>query len=198
VSAHRWATLAAVLPLVLGCSASGLDAKSTFGCKAPDGVTCMSVTGVYATSRANALPGQQPAAPGTSTKEAPPPAPSQVAARDAAAVPSSLHGSALPEGAPLRSAPRVLRIWIAPYEDSDGDLRDQSHMYVTVDPGTWQIEHARRAIRERFAPVRTVTPVLPSASSDSARPVDATVPPAARQDRSELFLPSSGARLGGQ
>jgi conjugal transfer pilus assembly protein TraV len=158
----------------------------------------MSVTGVYAASRANALPGQQPAAPGTGINDAPPPAPSQVAARDAAAVPSSLRGSALSDGAPLRNAPRVLRIWIAPYEDSDGDLRDQSHMYVTVDPGTWQIEHARRAIRERFAPVRTVTPVLPSASSDSARPVDATVPPAARQDRSELFLPSSGARLGGQ
>ena len=197
VNAYRWATLAAVLPLVLGCSASGLDAKTAFGCKAPDGVTCMSVTGVYATSRSNALPGQQPTAPGT-TKEAPAPAPSQTATRDSAAVPSTLRGPTLPDGAPLRSPPRVLRIWIAPYEDSDGDLRDQSHMYVTVDPGTWQIEHARRAIRDRFAPVRTVTPVLPS-GSDTPRPADGTtVPSSSRQDRPEQPLPGAGARLGGQ
>jgi conjugal transfer pilus assembly protein TraV len=69
---------------------------------------------------------------------------------------------------PLRSAPRVLRIWLAPYEDSEGDLRDQTHIYVTVDRGSWQIEHTRRAIQDRFAPIRAVVPAAPAAGAPGA------------------------------
>jgi conjugal transfer pilus assembly protein TraV len=29
-------------------------------------------------------------------------------------------------GTPIRSAPRLLRVWFAPWEDTDGDLHDQS------------------------------------------------------------------------
>jgi conjugal transfer pilus assembly protein TraV len=185
-----------VLPFVVGCSASGLDAKSSFACKAPDGVTCMSVTGVYATSRANALPGQQPAIPDRGAGTAPTPAPSQATGGEQATAASVLRGPAPASGAPLRSPPRVLRIWVAPYEDSDGDLRDQSHIYVTVDPGAWQIEHTRRTIRDRFAPIRAVAP---AASADTARSIDggaATIQPGQRQ---EPALPGSGStRLGGQ
>jgi len=203
VSTRRSAVAAAVLPLIIGCSASGLDAKSSFACKAPDGVTCMSVTGVYATSRANALPGQQPAAADRGSDSGTASAPSQATAREYAAAPSVARASAPSTGAPLRSAPRVLRIWIAPYEDSEGDLRDQSHIYVTVDPGAWQIEHARRAIRDRFAPIRAVAPVVPPlAPGDTVRSVDGTatvIQPGQRQDRPEAVFPGSGAtRPGGQ
>ena len=203
MNTRSWALAATVLPLVVGCSASGLDAKSSFGCKAPDGVTCMSVTGVYATSRANALPGQQPAAADRGSDSRSASAPSQATAREYAAAPSVARASAPSTGAPLRSAPRVLRIWVAPYEDSDGDLRDQSHIYVTVDPGAWQIEHARRTIRDRFAPIRAVAPaVVPPAPADAVRSVDGTatvVQPGQRQDRPDAAFPGSGAtRSGGQ
>ena len=43
-----------------GCSSmSGLDAKDTFSCKAPDGVLCESMTGIYANAQQNNLPGQR-------------------------------------------------------------------------------------------------------------------------------------------
>ena len=200
VSTRRRLAAAAVLPLVVGCSASGLDAKSTFGCKAPDGVTCMSVTGVYATSRANALPGQQPATPDRGAGSAPAPAPSQATGREQAAAASVARGSAPTSGTPLRSPPRVLRIWIAPYEDSDGDLHDQSHVYVTVDPGAWQIEHTRRTIRDRFAPIRAVAPaVVPASPADRVRPIDgaaATIQSGQRQE--PVFAGPDATRLGGQ
>jgi conjugal transfer pilus assembly protein TraV len=141
-----------------GCSASGLDAKTSFACKAPDGVTCLSVSGVYDASRRQGLPGQRPAAS--------PPVPPAVAAapapRTAPPVNEAIRPAARPapssSGMPLRTAPRVLRIWIAPYEDSDGDLRDQSHLYVAIDRGGWQIEHTRRTVRDRFAPIRSIAP----------------------------------------
>src|ERR1700675_1394532 len=43
-----------------GCSdMAAVGGSSKFGCKAPDGVHCMSVSGVYANAVANNLPGQQ-------------------------------------------------------------------------------------------------------------------------------------------
>jgi len=182
--------------LIAGCSASGLDAKTSFGCKAPDGVTCMSVSGVYETSRHNALPAQTPAAP-AAPGSAPPAAVPPAAPSPNPTSASGPHRTPLTSGTPLRSAPRVLRIWIAPYEDSEGDLRDQSHIYVTVDRGRWQIEHTRRAIQERFAPIRAVSPSGPPAASTApARGVGATdlTPPPLRA--SEL-APIPGTPEGG-
>lgn len=161
--------LAGAAALLGGCSASGLDAKTSFACKAPDGVTCMSVSGVYATSRQNALPGQLPGASSAAPKAETPEGASQPtrvsAGTDALPAP---RRPPLTSGTPLRSAPRILRIWLAPYEDSEGDLRDQTHIYVTVDRGTWQIEHTRRAIQDRFAPIRAVVPATPSVASTGA------------------------------
>ena len=50
-------TVIALAALLGGCgSFSGLDGSSSFTCKAPDGVSCTSVSGVYANSVANNLP----------------------------------------------------------------------------------------------------------------------------------------------
>ncbi len=157
-----------VAMLGTGCSSfSGLDAKATFACPLPDGVTCLSVTEVYGESLRNALPAQQP---GSRTPEKSPgakPTPSRGAPPPSGQAAASPYRAAQPappsSGAPIRSAPRILRIWVAPYEDSDGDLRDQSHMYVTVDPGGWEIAHTRRAIRDRFMAIRALEPASQAA-----------------------------------
>ena len=189
--------------LLAGCSASGLDAKTSFACKAPDGVTCMSVSGVYETSRHNALPGQLPTAPQPAQKAdallgAPRPTSTSVATD---AIPAARRAP-LTSGTPLRSAPRVLRIWLAPYEDSEGDLRDQTHIYVTVDRGSWQIEHTRRAIQDRFAPIRAVTPAAPSpvpAGTTRGTEVDGETPQTAKLPETTPFVPgAAGARFSGQ
>lgn len=138
---------------VSGCSSmSGLDANSSFSCKAPDGVLCESMSGVYANAKANNLPGQR------------------VGHRRAGAEPGQEQPESLgvlpkpiTSGAPVRTAPVVLRVWLAPWEDSDGDLHDQSYIYLQIDNGRWLIEHNRRRIQDAYRPVRGPT-VAPSAT----------------------------------
>ncbi len=46
--------------VIAGCgNLSGLDAKDSFACKAPDGVLCASMTGIYSNAQQSNLPGQQ-------------------------------------------------------------------------------------------------------------------------------------------
>jgi len=180
--------------LLAGCSASGLDAKSSFACKAPDGVTCMSVSGVYETSRQNALPAQTPAPPPAAARD---PAPGALSMPSSTSAQSPARRAPVTSGMPLRSAPRVLRIWLAPYEDSEGDLRDQTHIYVTVDRGTWQIEHTRRAIQDRFAPIRAVVPAAPAAGGPGATRGSEAGTPASQNATLPEVTPPVGVPSGG-
>jgi conjugal transfer pilus assembly protein TraV len=149
---HHMSRLAAVLGSVAslaGCmSLSGLSGNSSYACKAPDGVTCQSVSGTYANAVANNLPAQRArATPAESPASAPP--------SSAASAPTARNASAdAAQVLPLRSAPRILRLWFKPWEDADRDLYDQGYVYVQVDGGRWLVDHAQRAIREAYAPVR--------------------------------------------
>lgn len=137
-----------------GCmSMSGLGGDSKYACKAPDGVVCDSVSGTYANAVANNLPSQRkrgsPAdtrKPGTSTPRASAPARTGLSA----------SGSSSPQedGTPLRAQSRYLRLWIKPWEDIDGDLYDQAHVYVQIDQGRWLIDHVQQRIRDANAPLR--------------------------------------------
>jgi len=151
-----------------GCSSfSGLDAKATFAC-------------LYRW-------GHLPVGDRRLRREPPERAP-RAAAREPhpekspGAKPTPQHGAPLPPGQtggtrpiarrsrprhrPGRrsaAAPRILRIWVAPYEDSDGDLRTSPTCTLTVDPGGWEIAHTRRAIRDRFMAIRAAEPASQAA-----------------------------------
>ena len=75
-------------------------------------------------------------------------------------------------GEPIRSQPTLLRLWLAPWEDADGDLHDQSYVYVMADPGRWLIEHQHKQIIDRYRPVfvRPTTSATAPASPGSAPP----------------------------
>lgn len=164
-----------LLPALAGCaSMSGLDGSSEFACKAPDGVVCTSVSGVYANSVAGALPAQKDPEKAKATPRNAPRSPASEDAGKESSAPRP-YGATPPStaapapGTPLLSPPKVLRLWIAPWVDEDGDLHDQSHIYVIWHRGEWQIEHTRRQIQRQFAPV-------------SAPAGHGTASPAARKD----------------
>ena len=178
------AALVTVSGLVLtGCmNLSGLGGESKYACKAPEGVTCDSVSGTYANAVKNNLPSQRRAAAATQ--------PAAVAAGAAegaglgaglgsgviasvtagvapVAISAAGHTSrppttsnattttaASPLAMPLRSSARILRLWFKPWEDADRDLYDQGYVYVQIDNGQWLIEHAQRQIRDAYAPLR--------------------------------------------
>ncbi|KUY72671.1 conjugal transfer protein TraV [Burkholderia cepacia] len=144
-----------------GCSFSGLDASSKFSCKAPDGVACASMSGVYANIQANNLPGQQIShGPSLATTTKTPEPGTAVLSRP------------LFSGSPIRSAPRELRLWFAPWEDADGDLYDQSYAYLVIDNGQWLIAHNQRRIRDLYRPAPGIA-VRDAAST----PAPAVTPP---------------------
>jgi len=129
-----------------GCgNMSGLDAKDTFSCKAPDGVLCESMTGIYANAQQNNLPGQRVTHKGSE---------SELSRAKVAEPATGVLTKPIYSGTPIRSAPLVLRVWFAPWEDTDGDLHDQSYVYLPVDNGRWLIEHNRRRIQDAYRPVR--------------------------------------------
>lgn len=137
-------TLIGAAVALSGCtSMSGFDAKSDFGCKAPDGILCESMSGIYANAQAKNLPGQRVNARGESSAEL-----------SQAKVGNSAMTKPIHSGTPIRSAPRMLRIWFAPWEDTDGDLHDQSYVYLPVNSGRWLIEHNLLRIQDNYRPVR--------------------------------------------
>lgn len=141
-----------------GCSSmSGFDAKSEFACKAPDGILCESMSGIYANAQAKNLPGQRVNARGEAPVEL-----SQAKGG------SNVMTKPIYSGTPIRSAPRLLRVWFAPWEDTDGDLHDQSYVYLPVDSGRWLIEHNRRRIQDNYRPVRAPSNMAAQAAQPQA------------------------------
>jgi conjugal transfer pilus assembly protein TraV len=150
-------SLGAMLVLCGCVSMSGLDAKSNFACKVPDGIFCESMSGIYANAQANDLPGQRM---------------DQRAKTDPLIALSQAKGvmtKPLYSGTPIRSAPRLLRVWFSPWEDSDGDLHDQSYVYLQVDSGRWLIEHNQRRIQDAYRPVRAPASATMSQSPGAAQ-----------------------------
>ena len=179
ITSARFACALSCIAALAGCASelSGLGGSDKYACKAPQGVLCNSVAGIYANSVENNLPGQH------MEKHADEPA--TMTNSPARTVPAPMP---LSDGTALRSSPRVLRLWIAPWEDSDGDLHEQTFLYVVVDTGRWLIEHKRSAIRDEFMPItppRTTPPVASVQNTTSGRerhlplPSGAMVPPAA-------------------
>lgn len=155
------AVLSAVAALSAGCAStmSGLGGEGSYACKAPVGTQCTSVSGVYANSTHGPVPASVLPKPATAPASAPSASPSASGSATAAAV-------ATP-ATPIRSQPRVLRLWIAPWEDADGDLHEASVVHVLVDTGRWLIERVVPATRNRVDAVR---PPVPSNAPPSAPP----------------------------
>lgn len=149
--------------MLSGCmSMSGLSGSSSYACKAPDGVTCDSVSGTYANAVQNNLPSQRRttgASPGTpqaarATEGITGAAAAGTAGAAASRIALSPSSPPSPTAMPLRSSARILRLWFKPWEDADRDLHDQGYVYVRVDDGQWLVEHAQRQIRDAYAPLR--------------------------------------------
>ena len=173
------AIVGACVSLTACSSISGLDGTSSYSCKAPPGVKCDSVSGTYYNALQNNLPSQRKSLP-----QAPSGVPNSAAPAGQDATVSTSIGSTVPprvgggnQPALLRAAPRVMRLWIKPWEDSDRDLNGESTVYVRIDDGRWLVDHIQRQAREPFAPIRPANVTRAAqAKSETGEPVR---PPAA-------------------
>jgi conjugal transfer pilus assembly protein TraV len=168
-TSSRFVAVVIAFSVLSGCaSMAGVGGTSEYSCKAPEGVKCDSVSGTYYNSVESNLPSQRQGGRAVPQDEA---APSRVEAlAGKRSVASAVYvtpalaplgtgsGVALPPAAytslPLRSPARVLRLWVKPWEDADGDLMDQIYVYVPVDNGRWLVDHTHRQIRDAYAPIK--------------------------------------------
>lgn len=183
ISLLRSAVLGCASACLAACgSITGLDGTSTYACKAPDGVRCDSMSGTYYNAVQNNLPAQRKSSQRT-PNDAPAPATSD---RRATALQSTSAPSQRPndeQPASLRAAPRVMRVWIKPWEDTDHDLNGESMVYVQVDDGRWLVDHVQRQTRAPFAPIRAAK--LTSANTAKSNSNETPRPPGALASGSE-------------
>lgn len=105
--------------VLVAASLSGCAAR--YGCPAPKGVSCKPISEVYRSTLGNA----------TTPKTAKNATALSVPAKPSA--PASLAESQ----PPIRSAPKILKVWISPWIDDEGDLHQEGYVYVVVDHGAW-------------------------------------------------------------
>jgi conjugal transfer pilus assembly protein TraV len=198
--------IAICLVAVSGCSSlSGVGGSSSLSCPVPNGSSCKPIGQVYQSPpSSNAAPVAKSAnqnnadGSGHAVQSVLPVAPAL-----ARYVPSVSATRNVPNtGEPIRSATRTLKIWIAPWEDEEGALRDHGYLYVMVDSGKWQIEHSRARILREFGQTRAPKPLganpAGSSSSSTGGSVSSSAPvDAARQNNLPslpqlLGLPNSG------
>lgn len=181
-----------VSALSSGCAStmSGLTgSSSSLSCKAPDGVICSSVSGIYANSLKDALPAQQKKKDGllNESSESKTTKPSNKKSEDKAVISSEPAPHALKtlsSGMPVRIAPYVLRVWVAPWEDAEGDLHDQHYLFAVVNHGKWQLEVNQERIRSQFRPVYP----LKRKDEDKSEPISQQVDPLSNPSQSEAMV----------
>lgn len=187
----RLLPLAALLALSGCMSMSGLGGDSKYACKAPEGVTCDSVSGVYANAVANNLPSQRkrqaPEGDAQTERQAP-----QSVAISRPSLPAAGSSSPREASSALRAQARYLRLWVKPWEDIDGDLYDQAHIYVQIDQGRWLIDHVQQRIRDAYAPLRP--PPATSAAPANDKPARSEAVPTIA--RPSPLLPGLGTANG--
>lgn len=177
-----------------GCgNMSGLGGSEQYGCKAPAGVQCQSVSGTYF----NGIRGTGRLPPAGASGKSERPAALTATAFDTRKALVTNGGGTLASGyepLPLRSPSRILRLWIKPWEDADHDLVDQSYVYVRVGQGKWMLDHVQRQVREAYAPLR---PPSKDQVATAPAPAAATLAPMGASSGSGLPLQGLDATANG-
>lgn len=118
-----------------------------YGCKGmPDDPKCLSTTEAYQVTD-KALP--ELSKPETSKSEA-------VKAEAIAPFPRHARQPVpkIDDPTPIRTPAQVMRIWIAPWEDSDGDLMVSGYVYTELEPRRWMIGKSAPTVSPSLIPLQ--------------------------------------------
>lgn len=58
---------------------------------------------------------------------------------------------------PVRTPAQVMRIWVAPWEDTNGDLITNGYIYTEIEPRRWVIGQTGAAAPTVLKPLQTIT-----------------------------------------
>jgi len=115
-----------------------------YGCKGmPDDPVCLSTTEAYQLTD-KALP-ETPKTDATSQPGVPVSKTSPVQRQP---VPK------IDDPTPIRTPAQVMRIWIAPWEDSEGDLMVSNYVYTELEPRRWMIGKSAPTLSPSLIPLQ--------------------------------------------
>lgn len=123
---------ASLVMLLVGCASAG---SSSFTCPSPSTGMCSSVGTVDTMVKTGQLnnsshqSGSDTQAASTNT--------SSGATGNFGNFSTPFPDSVITPGAPLRIQEEIMPIWIAPYQDKEGNYHDAATLYTIVHPGTW-------------------------------------------------------------
>ena len=145
-----------VTRLTLICLAIVLNGcASQYGCKGmPDEPQCLSTTQAYQLTD-NALPEPTKLKAAVQAGLAEHPEHSELST-----MPPSLPVAVkqpvpkIDDPTPIRTPAQVMRIWIAPWEDAEGDLMVSNYVYTELEPRRWMIGKAAPTISPSLIPLQ--------------------------------------------
>ena len=149
--------------LVVSAFLAGLASCSTqYGCKGlPEDPACLSAVEAYqitdkanATVRPNEASAPVVGKPGSSTSSAEGPA-STLAGADNRRT-NSAPLPKIDDPTPIRTPSKVMRIWVAPWEDADGDLNFSGYLFTELEPRRWMVGKAAPSMATSLKPLQVI------------------------------------------
>lgn len=144
----RFAKLASIAAMaaLTGCGALSVG-NSDYGCQGmPEGVQCMSTRDVYAaTNDGNVLrpmtaeEAKEGKMPAVKVDESQPAQVTNSRSAEADFVNTYVAPKLPDRPVPIRTPAQVMRIWVAPWEDTNGDLNATGFVYTEIEPRRWVI-----------------------------------------------------------
>ena len=155
---HGLGVIASMIVLS-GCTSTLNVGSPDYGCPGmPGGVQCMSAREVYAVTNDGQVPRPMQTGKATGT-HADAAAPVTEAAGVEDPVIDNYVAPRLPDQPiPIRTPAQVMRIWVAPWEDTHGDLITTGYVYTEIEPRRWVIGDGTPSSEPVLRPLQTVKP----------------------------------------
>ena len=155
------ALIGSMLTLVQGCSSLGIG-EDEFSCPGyPSGTQCKSSWELYQMTNNGNVPQAKNADnaedAAAETTQGGSDVEGYVNSRDADYLVDNYVAPRLPDRpVPVRTPSQVMRIWIAPYDDTDGDFIVSGYAYTEVEPRKWTlgVVDATNATGRVFEPLK--------------------------------------------
>lgn len=135
-----------------GCSWFGIG-KSEFDCKGGvDGVRCLSARQVYQATESSDYVKTKEETEGEENANAGQTITNGIRRDSQVAVPR------IEQPVPIRTQAKVMRIWMAPWEDDDGDLHADGFMYTEIESRRWNLGDRFKSPSRAISPLSVATP----------------------------------------
>ncbi len=144
--------LASFAALLNGCSYLGIG-QGDFSCPGGvDGVRCMSARQVYqATESSDYVKTKSESNKAENGKTA-------IVTGQFKNGTSQVAVPSIEQPIPIRTQAKVMRIWMAPWEDDDGDLHADGYLYTEIESRRWNLGDHFRSPGTAISPLSVQTP----------------------------------------